>query len=80
MQEHTNDLKHIEQVFIKQFKECAGFKFFNEFKTREIRTEDIPDLIQLIDLIRNHEKEIGKQRLELEMKIINHRISTLKQM
>jgi len=78
VEEHYKiDLKKSEQIFIKQFRECAGFYFFREFKTHELETEEIPDLIEIIELIRNHEKALAKQRQELEIRILKHRMKTL---
>ena len=77
MSDRKLKLKDVEQVLVKQYKECAEFKFFNEFKTHELRTEEIPDLIELIELIHRHEKDLAKNRQEIEIRILNHRMNKL---
>ena len=70
-------LKDIEQILINQYKECAEFKFFNELKTHELRTEEIPDLIEIIKVMHKHEKDLVNRRQEVELRILTHRMNKL---
>ena len=77
MTERQFTLKEIEQNLTNQYKECVEFKFFRAFKNRELRAEDIPDLLEIIDLIQRHEKDLTKQRREIEIRILNHKMNQL---
>ena len=70
-------LKDIEQILVNQYKVCVEFTFFNEFKSRELRTEEISDLVDILEFIRGHEKDLAKYRQEIEIRIINHRLNEL---
>jgi len=77
MSERKFTLKEIEEILTSQYKECVEFMFFREFKNRELRAEDIPDLLEIIDLIHMHEKDLAKHRQEVEIRIRNHRMNQL---
>ncbi len=77
MTERQFTLKEIEQNLSSQYKECVEFKFFRAFKNRELRAEDIPDLLEIVELMHNHEKDLAKNRQEIETRIINHRMNQL---
>ena len=77
MSERNFTLKEIEEILKSQYKECVEFMFFREFKNRELRAEDIPDLLEIIDLIHSHEKDLAKHRQEVEIRILNHRMNQL---
>jgi len=77
MSDRKLKLKDIEQILENQYKECAEFEFFNELKTYELRTEEIPDLIEIIELMHKHEKELVNRRQEIELRILNHRMKNL---
>ena len=68
MSERKFTLKEIEEMLITQYKECVEFIFFREFKNRELQVENIPDLLEIVDLI---------HRQEIEIRILNHRMNHL---
>ena len=77
MSDRKLKLKDIEQILENQYKECAEFEFFNELLTHELRTEEIPNLIEIIELMHKHEKELVNRRQEIELRILNHRMKNL---
>ena len=77
MPERQFTLKEIEQNLTCQYKECVEFMFFKAFKDSELRAEDIPDLLEIINLVHNHEKDLAKNRQEIEIRILNHRMNRL---
>jgi len=77
MSERKFTLKEIEEILTSQYKESVEFMFFKEFKNRELRADEIPDLHEIIDLIHRHEKDLAKHRQEVEIRILNYRMSQL---
>ncbi len=77
MSDRKFTLKEFEQILTSQYKECVELMLFREFKNRELRAEDIPDLLEIVDLIHRHEKVLAKNRQEIEIKILNHRMNQL---
>ncbi len=73
----TVELKEVEANLRKQFTECTGLKFFEDYKKQQVTTEDIPDLKVIIEIVGRYEKELAKQRLALDLRILEYRLSDL---
>lgn len=77
MSERKFTLKEFERILTSQYNECVELMFFREFKNCELQAEDIPDLLEIVDLIHRHEKVLAKNRQEIEIKILNYRMNQL---
>ncbi len=77
MEDQIFDLKEVEKVLREQFKLCACVNFYIDFEKHKMESVDIPELLALIELMKKHEKDIVKQRQELELRILEHRMNTI---
>lgn len=68
------DFEEVERNVLHEFETCYGVKFFEVFKNHELLDEQIPDLITLIDLFREHERQLKEGRQMLEMRLFTHRM------